>query len=185
MGKLRCLTVVFLAGVAGCVARDADGTDDESTATVEPAQQPQPYEVVALHSSKCLDVQNASVARDAPIVQASCEGGRNQKWLLRSDGGGYSEIVSLHSRKCLAVAHASLVHGSTVVQGDCQGEDNQKWRLVPVGTVWAHAVYEIVAKHSGKCLAVAHASLVHGSTVVQGDCWGRDDQRFILRPTGD
>jgi hypothetical protein len=47
------------------------------------------YEIVALHSRKCVDVANASVAHAAPIVQANCWGGGNQKWRLKDLGGGY------------------------------------------------------------------------------------------------
>ena len=40
--------------------------------------------------------------------------------------------------------------------------------------------YIIVARHSGKCLEVAGASVEDGANVVQGNCNGNDNQRWSL-----
>jgi hypothetical protein len=140
------------------------------------------YELIAIHSLKCVDVANASVAHAAPVVQATCWGGGNQKWKFRDVGGGYYEIVVQHSSKCLDVAYASLDHAAPVVQGDCWGGTNQHWRLNEVGSANGEAYYQILAQHSGKCLDVAFASLKHAAPIIQGNCWGGANQHFILRP---
>lgn len=43
----------------------------------------------------------------------------------------------------------------------------------------------IVAKHSGKCLAVTDASTVNGSTTVQYNCTGADHHQWTLIANSD
>lgn len=150
-----------------------------------PAAGPVPdqyYLLVALHSLKCVDVANASVAHAAPVVQAECWGGGNQKWKFKKVAGGFYEVVVQHSGKCLDVAFASLDHAAPVVQADCWGGENQHWWLNKVGNVMGEDYYEMAAQHSGMCLDVAYASLEHAAPLVQAQCWGGANQRFILRP---
>lgn len=140
------------------------------------------YEMVALHSRKCVDVANASVAHAASVVQANCWGGGNQKWRLQDVGGGYNYVIVQHSGKCLDVANASVAHAAAVVQASCWGGGNQKWMFKYVGKDGDNNVYEIIAQHSHKCLDVANASLEHAAPLVQANCWGGANQKFILRP---
>lgn len=140
------------------------------------------FELVALHSKKCVDVANASVAHAAAVVQANCWGGGNQKWRFNDVGNGYYNIIAQHSGKCLDVANASVADAAAVVQGRCWNGGNQKWRLKQVGSEGGINIYEIIAQHSGKCLDVAHASLAHAASVVQARCWGGANQRFLVRP---
>ena len=50
----------------------------------------------------------------------------------------------------------------------------------PAGTY-----YQVIAKHSGKCLDVSAASLVNGANVQQWACNGGDNQRWKLVSMGD
>jgi hypothetical protein len=43
----------------------------------------------------------------------------------------------------------------------------------------------ITARHSGKCLDVAHAQIAHAAPVVQGTCWGGANQQWTVRPVGN
>jgi galactose oxidase len=43
----------------------------------------------------------------------------------------------------------------------------------------------IVAKHSGKCLAVTDASTINGATTVQYNCTGANHQQWTIRPYAD
>ncbi|WP_175439315.1 RICIN domain-containing protein [Streptomyces vilmorinianum] len=51
----------------------------------------------------------------------------------------------------------------------------------PVGTGW----YEVVARHSDKCLDVAWASPADGANVIQWGCSGQGNQQWRLIPQGD
>jgi Ricin-type beta-trefoil lectin domain-like len=45
--------------------------------------------------------------------------------------------------------------------------------------------FELVARHSGKCLDVAHISEEDGADVLQGTCWGGPNQHWWLRSVGN
>jgi hypothetical protein len=83
---------------------------------------------VAQHSGKCLDVNNASTANNAPVIQYACGTGTNQQWQLRPvSGTGYVEIVARHSGKCLDVSGQSTANSARIQQYDCWGGANQRW----------------------------------------------------------
>lgn len=46
------------------------------------------------------------------------------------------------------------------------------------------AVYQITAKHSGKCLDVAGGSVLIGAPVIQWDCNGLENQQWTFTPIG-
>ena len=52
-------------------------------------------------------------------------------------------------------------------------------------TVAAPAYYEVVARHSGKCLDVSGAGTHNGARLHQWDCAGVANQQWQLVPTGD
>jgi hypothetical protein len=56
------------------------------------------------------------------------------------------------------------------------GADNQKFSLVSVGGGY----YNLVAKHSGKCIDVEGASTADGASLVQWPCNGGDNQKFSI-----
>jgi hypothetical protein len=103
------------------------------------------YEVVAVHSSMCLDVANGSTVHAANVIQGKCSGGKNQQWrlvaLLTDDavdgpdnkipqGGVNYRLKARHSDGCLDVAHVSIAHAADVIQGRCWGPGyNQQWTL--------------------------------------------------------
>ncbi|WP_049570581.1 RICIN domain-containing protein [Nonomuraea sp. SBT364] len=83
------------------------------------------------------------------------------------------QIIAEHSGKCLDVAHASTAHGADVIQGTCGGPGsttNQQWRIQYA--VNNDGPARFIARHSGKCLDVAHGSTAHGADVIQGTCGG-------------
>jgi hypothetical protein len=185
MKTLVGLALVLCGTAAGCAMDTAESRavlEDETGESADAIEAGRYYELVALHSLKCVDVANASVAHAAPVVQAMCWGGGNQKWKFKRLRTGVYEIVVQHSGKCLDVANASLAHAAPVVQADCWGGSNQHWTLRRAGASGGEDFYEIIAEHSGKCLDVANLSLAHAAPLVQAKCWGGGNQRFILRP---
>ncbi|MBP9658059.1 MAG: RICIN domain-containing protein [Candidatus Promineofilum sp.] len=149
------------------------------SASIVIAQQvkgPQYFHIVAKHSDKCLDVQNASKANGANVFQYSCHGGDNQLWQLVDFGNDYYQIRAKHSGKCLDVQDWSKVNGANVFQYECHGGDNQLWQLIEFGNRY----FQIRAKHSGKCLDVQGWSKVNGANVFQYECHGGDNQLWRL-----
>ncbi|MGW4959375.1 RICIN domain-containing protein [Nonomuraea sp. NPDC004186] len=143
------------------------------------------YEVVAEHSSRCLDVQDASRANKANVLQAYCVNGRNQQWALRRTDNGYFKLVARHSGMCLDVQDASRFHGADVLQANCWDPGyNQQWRMRTVpGPKWRGTglPFELIARHSGLCLDVQDASRAHGANVIQAICKDRPNQIWRLR----
>ena len=57
---------------------------------------------------------------------------------------------------------------------------SQQWRFVAIGGGY----FEVIVRHSGKCLNVGYVSLLNGATVLQGTCWGGLNQQWSLVPVG-
>jgi len=49
----------------------------------------------------------------------------------------------------------------------------------------SYTYYQVVARHSDKCLDVAFALKGDGTDVIQGSCWGGTNQQWYLRPMGN
>jgi len=135
------------------------------------------YTLSARHSGQCLDVQGASPADGAPVIQWPCHGNGNQTWQLVAADGAFFRLVAQHSGKCLDVAGASLADGARVIQWTCHGLDNQLWRIDARGD----GSHTLIAKGSGKCLDVFGASLAGGSELILWTCHGQANQSWVLK----
>ncbi|GHI10526.1 hypothetical protein AQI88_31115 [Streptomyces cellostaticus] len=86
----------------------------------------------AHHSGTYLDVEWASHADTARIVQANCHYGDNQRWYQQPTSDGYVLLIAKHSGKCMDVAWADEGDGAPVVQSGCWHGNNQQFKLAPV-----------------------------------------------------
>jgi hypothetical protein len=84
--------------------------------------------------------------------------------------------------KCLAVGGGSKANGARVIQWPCNGHAEQIWTRVVLWRYNGIASVRIVNKNSGKCLAVAGGSDAEAAKVIQWDCVGSQDQRWIEWP---
>ncbi|MFC0114820.1 RICIN domain-containing protein [Kibdelosporangium aridum] len=141
------------------------------------------FQIRAQHSDKCLDVYNASVLDNAPVVQWTCFGSSqaNQLWKLVDIGNGlHYKVAALHSNKCLTVPGSAMNDGAAAVQFTCFNPSpaNQLWRIERIGG----AYYNLVAVHSGKCLDITGGpgSMDDGAAATQWACLGpnQTNQRF-------
>ena len=128
------------------------------------------YWIVNQNSVKCLNVDNASLADRAPVIQWTCQTTfTNDQWYFLPAPAPVDAvwIINRHSRKCLNVNNASVADRAPVVQWTCQEPlPNDKWSLVDMG----NGFYHIVNVNSGKCLNVSNASLADRAPVVQWPC---------------
>ncbi len=126
------------------------------------------YAIVGANGGKCLDVEGGSAADGVRLLQWSCSGGAsagaNQRWTLRSMGGGAYAIVSSGSGKCVDVAGASTDNGAALQQWRCSGGDNQAFVLrgggaatpaPPPSPATSDASLRAAAAASGKWIGVA------------------------------
>ena len=135
------------------------------------------YQVIARHSGKCLDVNGASTADGADVLQFSCHGGQNQKWDIEPTSDGYYRLLARHSGKALEVAGSSIADGALVQQRMVQGGANQQWSFESTGDGY----YRLIARHSGKALDVSGVSMDDGAPVIQWTPHGGANQQWLLR----
>src|SRR5262249_47912817 len=137
------------------------------------------WEIIALHSGKCLDVRGGQGATDdgARVQQWDCNNQMNQKWREISIGNGYYEFMVQHSRKCLDVIGGETATENEVrlQQFDCNHQKNQHFREAPIGGGY----FKIVAEHSNKVLDVRGESRNNGADVQQYEDLGRSQSNQI------
>ena len=83
------------------------------------------FEIVFLHSGKCLDVGGGGDSNGAAIIQFDCHHGPSEQFKLLPDGDAY-QIKTMHG-KCVDVFQWKTDNGAEVMQYDCQDGNNQKF----------------------------------------------------------
>ncbi|WP_082801752.1 RICIN domain-containing protein [Herbidospora cretacea] len=137
-----------------------------------------PTLVVNYNSGQCLEVNNASLAAGAGVLQWTCHGGNHQRWRVIDLGNGYVRLQVEHSAQCLEVNNASLAAGAGVLQWPCHGGTHQQWQRINTGGGY----YLYKARHSSQCLEVSNGSFWLGAGVLQWPCHGGNHQRWTLVP---
>jgi hypothetical protein len=110
--------------------------------------------------NQCLEV----VSDDAPrnnggVSVGKCDGATNQRWHLVAKGDAF-ELASVSGGTCMDVKDAREDEGAPVQSSSCAGSDSQLFSLRPI----ARDV-QLVARHSGKCVAVAPGGPKHAALV--------------------
>jgi hypothetical protein len=168
-------TVVSVSGNAATVNLPHTNVDDTYTITLLPPSETGFQSVaVAQHSQQCLDNTNLSTADGNQQQQFYCEGGDQQLWNFRPVAGVADTytVVDQQSGKCLDVNGASTADGATVQQQACvDGATSQQYTLrkVTYGGNDPHD-YQLVARHSGKCVDVNGVSTAAHAMVIQWTC---------------
>jgi hypothetical protein len=163
----RCLTLAGLAAAAtGLAISSPLAASAASGATATPVQLKVLTLRLASDPSQLANVQGASLADGAPVIQYPWSGTANERWLATVEDDGYYRFASLGSNKCLNVAGGGTSDGAAVIQYTCStnGAPNERWQFVQTGIG-----YQIVAKSSGKCLNVAGGVGV-GRQLIQYTC---------------
>jgi hypothetical protein len=167
-------SVVTLAGNGTTVNLPHTNADDTFTITLQsPSDSGFQSVAVAQHSQLCLDNTNLSTAEGNQQQQFYCEGGDQQLWNFRPVSGvadTYS-IVNQQTGKCLAVTGSSTADGATVTQSTCDGGLNQQFtaRKVTYSGNDPHD-YQLLARHSGKCVDVSTISTAARAPIHQWTC---------------
>jgi hypothetical protein len=126
----------------------------------------------------CLEINEARGWNDAAAAVEWCSyNGLQMQWTATYVGfdgaGAYYQLRVAHSGKCLDVYGNANTDGAQVVQNTCySGDWAQQWRFVQKSYANGKYYYEIVARHSGKCLDKS------GWNVVQYNCHGADWQQW-------
>jgi hypothetical protein len=168
-------TVVTLSNNATTVNLPHSNADDTFTLTLRPPSDSSFQSVaVAQHSQHCLDNTNLSTANGTQQQQFYCEGGDQQLWNFRPVTGVADTytVVNQLSGKCLDISGASGADGAAVIQWTCNsGAQNQQFTLRKVSYPGNDAHdYQLVARHSGKCVDVTGISTAARTLIHQWTC---------------
>jgi len=166
--------VVTLSGNATTVNLPHTNADDSFTITVLPPSDGGFQSVaVAQHSQQCLDNTNLRTTDGNQQQQFYCEGGDQQLWNFRPVAGVADTftVVNQQSGKCLDVNGVSTADGAAVQQWTCNGGLNQQFTLrkVTYSGNDSHD-FQLVARHSGKCVDVSTISTAAGAPIHQWTC---------------
>jgi hypothetical protein len=138
------------------------------------------YQVINRNSGKMADVNGASTADLAKVIQWPWHGGNNQQWQFVDRGSGYYNLKNRNSGKCLDVTSVSSSDGALLIQYTCGSGNNQQFQLVAVGSY-----YQLRARHSGKCVSIVGNSTADGVQLEQRTCSNTNNSmQWTLTATG-
>ncbi|MEU8233348.1 glycoside hydrolase N-terminal domain-containing protein [Actinoplanes sp. NPDC048967] len=133
------------------------------------------YRLVAQHSAKAADINGASTAAGAALVQWPVTAGLNQQFEFLPSDGGYHRIRARHSGLVLQATGTS--GGGDITQQPDTGTAAQQWRVVDQGG----QVCSLVNRQSGLAMDVWQASTTDGARISTWTVTGSTNQRFQLQ----
>jgi hypothetical protein len=160
-----------VVAVAGGLLTVAPAT--ASAATVDTSAW---YLLLNRNSGKALDVNGASTADGANLIQWTRSNATNQQFQFVDAGGGNYKLRARHSGKLADVLGASTADGAGVVQWTDNGGANQQFSLADSGSGYVR----LVNRNSGKVADVQGASTADGAGVVQASSGTGNDQQWQL-----
>lgn len=134
------------------------------------------FRFVNAKSGKALEVEGASSADGASIIQNPSGSATNQQWGLKYDGAGYFRITNVGSSKVLDVPDESTADGVKLEQWQNLDGDNQAWLLSDLGG----GLVQIRNKHSNKFVSVVGGASDDGAAIEQRAASNGDEQRWRL-----
>ncbi|MHC3474465.1 RICIN domain-containing protein [Streptomyces sp. 7R007] len=127
--------------------------------------------MTAAHSGKNAQVESASSADAADVVQNAPADDPNQLWQAVAQQDGSFSLVNINSGKCMDVRGASASAGEPVIQWPCSGRPNQRW------TFNGSAITSV---NSGLCLDVYGGSSGDDAPLIQWPCGTGKNQQWSL-----
>lgn len=137
------------------------------------------YRITAKHSNKDMSVAAASDSNGAVIEQWTPLGQANEVFNVQWTSAGYKLLPS-YNAKTVTVNGYGLANGAVINQWTDLEQPNQRFSIIDVGGGY----YRIVARNSGKCLAVTGNGMNNGDDVVQWEWLNSDNFKwqFTLIP---
>jgi alpha-L-fucosidase 2 len=135
------------------------------------------YRLVAQHSGKAADINGASTAAGAALIQWQTSSGLNQQFDFLPSDGGYYRIRARHSGLVLQIASNSS--GADISQQPDTNAASQHWRVVDHGG----EVISLVNRQSSLAMDVWQASTADGARISQWTPTGSANQRLRLQRT--
>ncbi|MDX8056711.1 RICIN domain-containing protein, partial [Lentzea sp. BCCO 10_0798] len=133
------------------------------------------YTLLAQHSGKAAEVDGASTAAGARLVQRTAGSGTNQQFEFVDAGDGHVRVKARHSGLFLQATGTTT--GSDVVQQADSAATSQQWRVVDHG----NDVISLVNRQSGLAMDVWERSSADGARIALWTYTGNTNQRFTRR----
>jgi endo-1,4-beta-xylanase len=133
------------------------------------------YRMVAAHSGKAADINGASTAAGAQLIQWSIHSGLNQQFDFLAASDGHYRIRARHSGLVLQAASSST--GADITQQPDTNATSQQWRVVDQGG----GTVSLINRQSGLALDVWDVSTADGARISQWTPTGNPNQRFQLQ----
>lgn len=135
------------------------------------------YVIQSRSSGLVFEIQGASTATGAELVQSNRTGAHSQQFRFVDSGGGYFRLQARHSNQVLDVWEQNRDNGATIAQYTDQNSTNQQWQVQESG---GYATF--VNRFSGKALDVWGRSTTPGTRISQYTPNGGTNQQFQLIP---
>ncbi|MEU5155674.1 glycoside hydrolase family 2 TIM barrel-domain containing protein [Glycomyces sp. NPDC021274] len=133
------------------------------------------YRLVAQHSGKAADINAASTAAGAALIQWSLHSGANQHFDFVDAGSGYWRIRARHSGLVLQVSGTGT--GADITQQPTSNATGQQWEVVDHGG----GTVGFVNRQSGLAMDVWSQSTADGARISQWNRTGSANQLFNLQ----
>jgi Ricin-type beta-trefoil lectin domain-like len=140
------------------------------------------YEVVALHSSRALDVPGQSRVVGTVPCQSDRSRSLGQRWRLVYRGGGDYQIQSMLSNLMLQVS-IKPAPGVMLTQDDPEAGDAQLWQIEPVDA--AQQSYRFVSKALDMVLQIHAGQHSAGMQLETGSWTGAPHQQWLIYSDND
>jgi endoglucanase len=134
------------------------------------------YRLLNQNSGQALDVNAASTANGAGIIQWPQNGGNNQQWVITNNGGGYYKITNRNSGLALDVNGGATTNGAGIIQWPWNGGNNQQWQL----TATTDGIYKVINRNSSLALDVNGGVTTNGAGIIQWPWNGGTNQQWQI-----
>ncbi|WP_030323788.1 RICIN domain-containing protein, partial [Streptomyces sp. NRRL B-3229] len=138
----------------GGALEDQTGTPNTNPSTY--------YSIKNVNSGLVMDVNGASTADGASVIQWPKSGNANQQWTIVPVSGQLNKIVNRNSGKVLDFGWASHWRGTALQQSTYNGSNNQLWYFEP--TTGGYLIRNFESK---QILEVSNSSTANGATIDQ------------------
>jgi galactose oxidase len=136
-------------------------------------------------SMLCIGPQGRSSATNVPIEQAGCADSIfTLWWLFEPTDQGWYRLRNVVSRKCMNVQGGSTATGAKIIQYPCTTNAlNDQFKPWPRFSRGGYDYYNLIARHSGKCLNNPGNSMSAGTDLIQYPCTATEQNDvFSWRP---
>lgn len=174
--RLRAaLTIAAVLAVAGGSAVAVMTT--ANAATIDPTAY---YQLINRHSGKALEVNGASMADAAGLVQRTPDTAAAHQQFQFVDSGGYYRLRARHSGKVVDVSGRSTANGADIVQWTDLNGTNQQFAVQDIDSTHL----QLINRNSGKALDLWEWSTADGARISQYTDTNATNQQFRLVRVG-